>query len=404
MRARVRLMNNEDIISSEKCTGCTACVAVCAAGAIRMEADEEGFPIPRIDAGKCTDCGLCRKVCQIYGPGSAVGEPVNSAYAVYYDNDAIRKGSASGAYFQNVAEHFVRNGGYVCGCVLEDMKVRHTVTDKLDDVRRMADSKYVQSDMNDCFRRIRELLDKGVPVLFSGTSCQNAGLRSYLGVTHTDTDKLLCIDFFCHGVPSPMIWDEYVRYYERKKKRKAVGYRWRCKDYGWGRAARGRGYLSTLFYKSGADVRRDRSITVRSWRQIFFSDLVLRRCCHSCGYCTVNKPSDITMGDFWKIDDVLPGFDDGKGTSLVIVHDRSKEKYITEPEGLVYKKVDVNEAVKGQLNAFRPSCANEKRDEFWSEYRSEGFEYVVRRYFIPLKRYIKEPVRKVLFLLKLRNY
>ena len=390
-----------DNLTSDKCAGCSACMSVCPEGAITMLPDDEGFLIPSINSGKCVECGLCKTVCTLGSYKASNG--YNKAFAVYYDNDIIRHNSASGAYFQALAEHFLSIGGYVCGCVLDNMKVKHIITNKLSDIRRMADSKYVQSDLSDCFTKIGSLLSNGVSVLYSGTSCQTHGLKSYLAAVNIDTSGLLCVDFFCHGVPSPLIWKEYVKYIEKKKHKKAIDYRWRCKDYGWGKISRGRGFIGTVIYENKG-LRYDRSLLPRCWRQIFFSNIVLRRKCYSCEYCTVDKPADITMGDFWKIEKVLPDFYDGKGTSLVIVHDPKHLKYVTEIDTLKYKETDVNDSLIGQMNAFQPSRPDPRRAEFWADYHSKGFDHVMRKYYIPPIRYIKEPVKKILFKMGLRNY
>ncbi len=318
----------------------------------------------------------------------------NFAFAVRYKNDIIRKNSSSGAYFQCVARHFIDNGGYVCGCVLEDMKVVHIVSNNVDDITRMAGSKYVQSDMKNCFAEIGKILQDEISVLFSGTSCQTAGLKMYLSNKNIDMNKLLTIDFFCHGVPSPLIFKEYLNNYEKRRNRKPIDYKFRCKDYGWGKASRGSNYFNTIL----------RSTYARAWRRIFFSDLVLRKKCHDCNYCTAYKPADITMGDFWGIEELLPNFNDGMGISVVIIHNRENVKYVTELLDLEYFETDLNDAIKCQYNAFYPSKQNELREKFWHDYFENGFDFAFKKYIYTKSFVIKQKIKMLLFLLRLRNY
>ena len=208
--------------------------------------------------------------------------------------------------------------------------------------------------------------------------------------------------FFCHGVPSPLIWDEYLKYYERKKGKKPTDYRWRCKDYGWGKSSRGTSHLNTLMCES--ENKGIRNLLARSWKRIFFDNIVIRRACHSCKYCTVNKPADITMGDFWKLHEVLPEFDDGKGTSLVIIHKKEYLKFVKEISDLEYREVNVNESIKGQLNAFEPSKESSKRQVFWQDYSEYGFEYAFRKHIYTNKYIIKSQIKWILFKLGLHNY
>lgn len=220
-------------ITSESCTGCSACAAVCPKRAIEMTADDKGFYIPRIKQDACVDCGQCASVCPAIDR-KPLPPRDNKAYAVNHRDIAVREHSASGALFQAAARDVLENGGYVCGCVLEDLEVRHIVSNKLEDVARMADSKYVQSNMADCFPKIASLLRQGEMVLFSGCSCQVHGLLKFLSAKNISDEKLLTMDLICHGVPSPKIWRSYIEFYELKTGRTVADFRWRSKKYTWG--------------------------------------------------------------------------------------------------------------------------------------------------------------------------
>ena len=227
---------------SKSCCGCTACMSVCPANAIKMISDSEGFYIPQTDGKNCIECGACVRVCPTEKKTSEEHDSgrLIQAFAAKYVND-IRSDSASGGLFPALAKYVLENkNGWVCGCVLnqESLMPEHIVSNNWLDVQRMQDSKYVQSNMQDCYSRIGELLKKNQMVLFSGTSCQIAGLYSFLDAKRIRKDSLMTVDFFCHGVPSPQIWKEYLSFYKKKKKRTPIGYRFRSKKYGWGSSRR----------------------------------------------------------------------------------------------------------------------------------------------------------------------
>lgn len=281
------------------------------------------------------------------------------------------------------------------------MKPVHIVSDNWQDIHRMQDSKYVQSDMQQCLAQIVDLLCDGKWVLFSGTSCQVAGLQTLLKQKKIPIATLVTLDFFCHGVPSPKIWAEYLQFYARRKRQEPKGYRFRSKKFGWGKSARGSSHLNSVLLEKG---RTDNfSWAARMWRTIFFSNLCIRPYCHGCPYATVKKPADITMGDFWGIEQVMPDFDDGKGCSLALVRSE-KAQAILDTAGLTQRSVPLEDAVKRQANAFLPSTPNQRREAFWRDYAEKGFDYVAGAYFhYNFTFRIKAFVKRILFALKLRN-
>lgn len=398
-------------MTSQTCSGCTACLSMCSKQAISFHSDTEGFLIPCVDVQKCIDCGLCIKVC----PALNVDEKVQNdfcpkTYAFQYHDEEVRKKSASGALFPAFAKFFIYDlHGYVCGCVLDDdLMPKHIISDKWKDVERMQDSKYVQSDMNNCFEQISMLLKNEQYVLFSGTSCQVKGLKASLEKRKISTHKLLTIDFFCHGVPSPLIWKEYLDYYAKRKKRCVVGFRFRNKKYGWGKDSEARGtcYLSNMYYKDKQSTKKDDvSFFARQWFKIFFSNLCIRQYCHKCPYTNIEKPADVTMGDFWGIEQFYPDFNDHKGCSLAIVRTRKANDWFLSLPDTEILEVQIGNVVKRQSNAFAPSCAHPLREAFWYDYYQHGYSFVLKKYLGNNFGYrLKDLVKYALFLLHLKKY
>lgn len=394
-------------MTSQFCSGCTACASVCSKGAISFSVDEEGFKVPIVDEHICIDCGLCVKTCPAINIKDCAIELSPQAYALQYHDEDVRKHSASGALFPAFANYFINTlHGYVCGCILdEDLRPKHIVSNQWEDVERMQDSKYVQSDIGNCFAEIIALLKDEGYVLFSGTSCQVKGLLSALEAKHINTEKLLTIDFFCHGVPSPLIWSDYLHYTQQKLRFKAENYRFRNKKYGWGKGtqSRGTGFLSTWKYLG--TWHEVPSLIARIWPRIFFSNLCLRRYCHTCPYTKVEKPADITMGDFWGVERFHPNFDDHKGCSMAIVHSIKAEKIINLLPNTEILDVSINEVVKCQGNAFAPSKPHPMRNDFWEDYTSKGFPFVLQKYFYySTMGIIKASIKYMLFKLHLKKY
>lgn len=392
---------------SKNCSGCSACAMACPVDAIEMTSDAEGFKIPIVNNEKCVDCGVCLNTCPVKHSVNQMQNEMK-AFAAYWKSD-VRANSASGAFFPALAKFIIeKRHGYVCGCVLntDDLMPEHIVSNSWADIQRMQDSKYVQSDLKNCCREIGTLLKEHQSVLFTGTSCQVAGLYNYLLAKRISTDNLITIDFFCHGVPSPKIWKEYLHFYEMEKGRKPIAYRFRSKKYGWGSSSRGSNHLNSITYRNTIQVVKHDNITwaARMWRKIFFSNLCLRMYCYSCPYATIHKPADFTMGDFWGIEQFYPEFDDGKGCSMVLARTEKARTLLNQIEWLTCKKVSIDEVTKKQANAFAPSSLDARREQFWDDYRKKGFPYCAKKYFLytPKARF-KNFIIRVLFELKLKK-
>ena len=192
-----------EILDKMHCSGCHACYEVCPQQSITMQADSEGFTYPVVDIGTCTDCGLCERICPILHPQKEIHDSEGFACMNRCVGDRLM--SSSGGVFSLLAEQVIAKGGVVFGALFDEhFRVVHAPIRSMEELGRLRGSKYVQSDISGVFPLVREALSHDTAVLFSGTPCQIAGLRAYLG---REYDKLLCVDLVCHGVPSPRIWD-----------------------------------------------------------------------------------------------------------------------------------------------------------------------------------------------------
>lgn len=299
------------LVSSDKCCGCAACANKCAKGAISMLPNEEGFLHPLIDTSLCVDCGLCEKACPGLEPAKVV-DNTPLAYMVQHKSDAVRYQSTSGGAFTAIAQEVIRRGGVVFGAIMtEDLMVKHDCVATVEDLAKFRNSKYVQSEIGDCYKRAKKMLTDGRMVCFSGTPCQINGLYKFLG---KDYENLIAVDVVCKSVPSPMVFDKYVEY---KKLQEG-----QISDVVFRDKKRGFLYCTMAHYGSHearlkADEQYRRGSESDEWLRLFLSGKISRRSCVTCPYQTMDRVGDFTLGDIWETGN--SALDDNKGTTLVHV-------------------------------------------------------------------------------------
>lgn len=306
----------------KSCCGCGACVQACPVGCITFEADAEGFEYPQVALEQCTDCGRCERVCPMLHPSEALAP--RSAQGVIHADTAVRLGSSSGGVFHALATAVLQDGGIVVGALFDE---HHTLCQQaIDDIRQLPQlcgSKYIQSSNRDAFQQVRQALRQQRRVLFVGTPCQVAGLRRFLG---QDNALLLTADFFCHGVPSPLLWQRFLEEVlasHRLRHEDISHISFRHKGKGW------REYRMMLTLKDGREISIPRS--KNAYQRAFDENLSLRPSCHDCPARGGRSHSDLTLADFWDIAQVRPKVDDNKGVSLVLCHTAKGEEALQRP-------------------------------------------------------------------------
>lgn len=351
------------------CVGCHACQVVCPHDAIEMQADPAGFLYPTVYLQRCTECGRCKVACPVLNPPPS-HSPLK-AYACMARDDALRKASSSGGVFSLLAQDTLGLGGVVFGAVLDEhMDVVHERAETNENLPALRGSKYVQSRMGSTYREVRDSLRSGRAVLFSGTPCQVAGLRSYLG---RDFDGLLCVDIVCHGVPSPRVWRRYLQQLEEQYQARPITAAFRRKDEGW------RSFSMAVGFNNGAEHRM--TLQEDPFLRAFLSDVCLRPSCHACRFKGLERPADITLGDFWGVEDVAPECDDDRGTSLVLVHSVAGRDAFERVRGaLVTQSVSLEAAVAHNPPAVRSAKLNPKSAAFYSHLDSMRFDKLVQKY------------------------
>ena len=352
----------------EDCCGCTACVNICPKNAITMQPDGLGFLYPVIDDTKCIKCGLCKKVCAFnaeYNKNDNFEEPY--VYAVRHKDINQIATSRSGAVFIALSDCILSKNGIIYGAgYTGHFRVVHKRAVNKAERDEFKGSKYVQSDLDDIFKQVKSDLQNDRFVLFSGTPCQVAGLKSFLTLSRIKTEKLYLIDIVCHGVPSPYFWRDYIDYIENKAKQKVIGVNFRNKSkFGW------------TAHKESFKLEDTYTYT---YTYTFYQHIMFRQSCGICHFTNLQRPSDITIGDFWGWQKVDPEFNaDDKGVSLVLINTLKGQKLFEEvKEHIHYIQTDTKHCL--QPNLQHPSAIHPKRDDFEKDYIRNGFVYVAKKY------------------------
>ncbi len=380
------------IVLKEKkdCCGCSACAQRCPKQCITMQSDNEGFLYPIVDTDKCIDCGLCEKVCPVINRNEP-SKPI-AAYAAINKNEEIRLASSSGGIFTLLAEAIINEGGVVFGVKFnEKWQAVFDYTETLEGIAPFRGSKYVQAVVGDAYKYAESFLKAGRKVLFTGTPCQIAGLKKYL---RKDYENLLAVDVICHGAPSPLVWKEYVEELIRAKRVAGkntvslslndepvlTGISFRDKTNGWKKFCFRATFAASKAAKNSVSEPYSNNTILESlhdniYMQGFLRDIYLRPSCYSCPAKNGTSGSDITLGDFWGINNYLPEMDDDKGTSAVIINSQLGDIYFKNVNCLNVL-VHYTNVVKGNSALIGSSPKSKYSSFFWESFSLKGIDAI----------------------------
>lgn len=395
-------VNLELLKDRVNCCGCEACVNICPKDALYMDVDEYGYLYPYKDTDSCINCNLCFNVCNFKkNVNYNLGE--KKAYAAVNKEKKQRIMSSSGGIFVKLAEYIIKQGGYVVGAAMtcgNDVETRHIIVNTLEDLKRLQGSKYVQSRIGKVYTDVLNLLKEGKLVLFSGTPCQVDGLRGFL---RSDYSNLITVDIICHGVPNNKIFSDYLKYKYHNSKIRSFSFRDR--KMGWGMTGsveleNGRGIKKIFFSPKNS-----------SYFSFFLKGELYRENCYACPYASANRPGDITIGDYWGIDEEHPDFKNmiNDAVSAVIANTAKGQEYI----GLIIDMLDYTESsferiAKHNSQLRQPTNYPSSRNRLLNIYRDNGYVFIEKEYIKErgTVNIYKENVKLMLKSLKnkIRNY
>jgi len=375
-------MNINDI-GKKDCSGCSLCVQLCVKECISMRSDEEGFLFPVIDMDKCIDCGLCYRKCPVNRQSVTNNKNFPKYYASAISDTKELLECSSGGTFIELAKYVLSQGGYVCGCVFDEhMRAVHKCTNSLEEVRRMRGSKYVQSSIEKAFPQVKDLIDDGKIVLFTGTACQIAAVKGFV----KSTEKLFLVDILCHGVPSPLFFEKYVEFLGKKHKGRVVNLEFRNKKkLGWGSEHR-------TYYEV------ERNGVVRGYRPVlpayfcsFFWGTNLRESCYNCKFAGPDRISDITIGDFWGYWSYYHR-NFPEGISIASVNTPKGELLFDEVKDKMSfcDELPADKAKGTNTNFYHPTSRPLARDNFYVNIKKRRYEDFVWRVY--LNKYTRKKI------------
>lgn len=368
-----------NISEKKDCCGCNACYDACPKKAISLKIDIEGFWYPEVDQSKCIECGLCEKVCpQLHVDEIKKNEfekPV--CFAAIHKNVETRFGSTTGGLFSALAEQMYAEGGYVGGAIYrDDWSVVHFISNNPDDLKRLRQSKYSQSDTRGFFADVKKLLVAGEKVLVCGTPCQMAGLRQFL---RNDYENLIIVDFVCKSITSPKFYAKYLDYWERKTKSKLVGFKFKDKELGW------RNLVKRFDFANGKSMY-SRAKDNDLYSTAYHGNIVSRPSCYDCKFKGFPRMADITVADFWGCEK-FPKYkciDDNAGTSAVIINNQRGLSFYNKISMKVQSiPSQIEDIIPGNLALlYKQKRPNVDREAFYRELDENPIEEVVPK-FLP---------------------
>lgn len=365
------------IKNKQDCTGCCACKNACPEYAIDMIQDEEGFLYPYVNEKYCKNCGLCERICPVLNTKTST--KVLHTYASKNRNFEVLKQSSSGGMFSIFAESVLKRGGVVFGAAYTcDWKVYHTFVDNIGQLDKLRRSKYVQSNVCEIYNKIKEFLDEGRQVLFSGTPCHVAGLKNFL---QKDYKSLIAVDVFCHGVASPKVWKMFLEENTNIKNIMAIDFR--DKSFGWDKS------IFKIYFKNKNDSipklplifslmpysMKQKLCSGRyslSYIKGFLKNLFLRPSCHKCKFKGEEKNSDFTIGDLWGVNEIAPDFYDKNGVSVLTVNSLQGQKIFEDIKyKFLFKEIALDKVIEYNRAFVSSVTPNPKRMDFFMRFEQE---------------------------------
>lgn len=374
------------ILAINYCTGCTACKYVCPANSIFMVKDAKGSYHINIDEDKCISCGQCIHICPNYAELS-LNKYKQRYYALKNRNFKEKIESSSGGAYILFAKTVIEMGGAVYGVKYKGIWTVYERAITLEEAKKFCKAKYVETAKDDIFLKVKEDLENGVLVLFTGTPCTVMGLQSFIG--ENLSENLYTLDIICHGVPVPLIYKKYIEFLQNKYKSILSSIDFRDKVYN------DKKKICTYIQKIRADFSNGRVYhgyqDKDPYYQLFWSNTILRECCYKCRYARLDRCGDITIGDFWGNRRIAPNFFTDNAVSSILVNTKKGEKLFNRICSQAdFIEIDA-EAIM-QRNLTMPTPKSIVYDRFWKDYYTHTFRFMLIRYgdYLGIYRFLRK--------------
>lgn len=392
------------ITDKTNCCGCNACGDACTHKAITFQTDIEGFWYPVVDKEKCVDCGLCENVCPIMNIKDLKKNdlPQSICYAAEHKNLEVVFDSTSGGLFSALADIMYKEGGYVGGAVFnDDFSVRQYISNDKNDLPRLRSSKYLQSSLEGFFIQVRDLLRKGEKVLVCGSPCQMTAMRAFL---RKDYENLIIADYICRGINSPKVWRKYLDSFEERYGSKVVYCKAKSKEYGW------RNLTQKVILADGRHIyeTKDQSNFTKGYLQ---TGVYCRPSCYNCRFKGYPRISDITLADFWGIENYNKSLEKNLGTSLVMINSKKGEQYFEKVKQRIHYVTMPFESIEKGNRSLNLSVDPPKVDRkaFFEDLDRMSFLQIAEKYILKgskpgKKALLKKAIKYGLQILRTTQY
>lgn len=353
-------------IEISKCTGCGLCEFVCPKHCISVKENEKGFFKAYINENECLKCGLCSKLCHTQ---TSIKNNDFELYGGRSNDDFVLKQSRSGGLFYVLAKKIIEMGGVVIGAAFDNnFEVKHIKIDKVEDLHKIQGSKYVQSDFRDVFRIVKECNEKKQTVIVGGTGCQIASLKNFVDFYKLDASKILLVDIVCHGTPSRSI---FRRYLDQYKKYGIIGFEFRDKSFKWS------SHIETCYTISKGRIES------REYTDAFYSHLILSDNCFVCRYKSINRVGDISLADFWGLQQKNKNLFNELGNALFFINSKQGRYFFSLiKDDFCYFEVNQQENYWQQP----PLKGNWEKpgnyDKFWNDFHRKKYSQLRKKYFV----------------------
>lgn len=363
------------INDKKDCTSCGACYNICPVNAIQMIEDSEGFKYPKVNKEKCINCGLCEKNCAVKNKivkEKNTKEP--TVIAAWSKDSEIRLDSTSGGIFSELANNIYQEGGYVCGAVYnKNWLVEHFISNNQEDLEKLRSSKYLQSDTKNIFKEIKELLEQGKKVLICSSPCQIAGLYAFL--QQKEYENLYTCDFICRGMNSPKIFKKYIEELETRYASKVKKIKFKNKTHGW------HNFSTKIDFENGKSYLGGRYVDSYMVGYLRYNAF-MRPSCYDCKFKGLPRVADITLADFWGIENINPKLDNDCGTSMILLNSQKGiELFNKIKQEIQYEEITSEEVFTGNICATKSVEMTEARKNVFENIDSMSYTKLSKNFF-----------------------